>query len=281
MPSYSTDDFLQHLAGHVRDPRVRNDAATRSRPRAPTRASPTITPGPAHLSIGQEAAAVGMAFSLDARRSHLRLASQPRRDSGQGLLGDPATERRADCWTSWGPIATARCCGPWKRATPARVKRPRAALLHLRRVQRDLRARDGLQSRARRIDARVLRAVRHLSEQRDRRRVRLDCARRGALQARESQARHRRRQHRRLLVRLRSGVGRHHLLGDGSIPQAVGRVARRRPADHLQLHEQLLRHGRPAARRNDGRRSSSRASAPASTRSRCTPSASTATIRCR
>ena len=30
------------------------------------------------------------------------------------------------------------------------------------------------------------------------------------------------------------------------------RVARRRPADHLQLHEQFLRHGRPAVRRDDG-----------------------------
>ena len=50
--------------------------------------------GPAHLSIGQEAAAVGMAFSLDARRSHLRLASQPRRDPRQGLLRDPPAERR-------------------------------------------------------------------------------------------------------------------------------------------------------------------------------------------
>ena len=30
-------------------------------------------------------------------------------------------------------------------------------------------------------------------------------------------------------------------------------VAGRRPADHLQLHEQLLRHGRPAARRDHGR----------------------------
>ena len=30
------------------------------------------------------------------------------------------------------------------------------------------------------------------------------------------------------------------------------RVARRRPADHFQLHEQFLRHGRPAVRRNDG-----------------------------
>ena len=34
----------------------------------------------------------------DARRSHLRIASQPRRDSGQGLLGDPAPGR----WTSAG-----------------------------------------------------------------------------------------------------------------------------------------------------------------------------------
>ena len=42
--------------------------------------------GPAHLSIGQESAAVGQAYHLTRGRLHFRLASQPRRDSGQELL---------------------------------------------------------------------------------------------------------------------------------------------------------------------------------------------------
>ncbi len=43
--------------------------------------------GPAHLSIGQESAAVGMALQPVARGLYLRLASQPRRDPRQELLG--------------------------------------------------------------------------------------------------------------------------------------------------------------------------------------------------
>ncbi len=73
-----------------------------------------------------------------------------------------------------------------------------------------------------RLDARLLRAVRDLSEQRDRRRLGLDRAWRGALQARQPQAGHRRREHRRRVVRLRPGLGRHHVLRDGPVPHAVG-----------------------------------------------------------
>ena len=43
--------------------------------------------GPAHLSIGQEAAAVGQAFLLGCRRPHLRQPPQPRRNPGQGSFG--------------------------------------------------------------------------------------------------------------------------------------------------------------------------------------------------
>ena len=68
---------------------------------------------------------------------------------------------------------------------------------------------------------------------------------------------------------------RHH----GPVPHAVGRGARRRPADHLQLHEQLLRHGRPAHAARRWASACSPASARASTPSRCTPSAWTATTR--
>ena len=99
-------------------------------------------------------------------------------------------------------------------------------------------------------------------------------------QARQPQAGHRGLQHRRRLLRLRPGLGRHHLLRHGPVPHPVGRIARRRTAHPLQLHEQLLRHGRPAVRRDHGhavhRPHRRRASIP----NRCTPSASTATIRC-
>src|ERR1039458_10905181 len=52
--------------------------------------------------------------------------------------------------------------------------------------------------------------------------------------------------HRRHIFRLRSRGGGYHLLGDGPVPQAVGRLSRRGPADFVQLHEQQI--GRAACR---------------------------------
>jgi 2-oxoisovalerate dehydrogenase E1 component len=90
-------------------------------------------------------AAVGMAVLARARRSRLRLASQPRRDSGQGIFGDPAssTTTAPEIMRSYRDGAL---LGRSNRDTrPA--KGAGAPLLHLRRLQRDLRARDRLQSR--------------------------------------------------------------------------------------------------------------------------------------
>ena len=107
---------------------------------------------------------MGMAFCLGpedhifgSHRSHGEILAK-------GFSAIRKLERRRSCWRSCGRIATARCCVRWRRATAATCRGSRVALLRLRRVQRDLRAGDGLQSRARRLDARLLRAVRHLSE---------------------------------------------------------------------------------------------------------------------
>jgi hypothetical protein len=145
----------------------------------------------------------------------------------------------------------------WSGDTSGSVQRPGRAVLRLRRLQRDLRPRDRLQPRAGRLDARLLHALWHLPQQRHRRRLRIDRPRSGALQAGEPEARHRGGQHRRRLLRLRPGVGGHHLREHGPVPQALGSVAGRRSADHLQLHGQLLRNGRPAQRRDHGPASSS------------------------
>ena len=48
--------------------------------------------GPAHLSIGQEAAAGRHGILVDSRRSHFRIASQSRRDPRESILGHPAVE---------------------------------------------------------------------------------------------------------------------------------------------------------------------------------------------
>ncbi len=50
--------------------------------------------GPAHLSIGQEAARRRPGLPAGRRRPHLRQPPQPRRDPRQGPLGHPEARRR-------------------------------------------------------------------------------------------------------------------------------------------------------------------------------------------
>ena len=196
---------------------------------------------------------MGMAFSLTpddhifgSHRSHGEILAKGFAAIRQ--LGDRELQ------TDHGDLRGRRAA-PSGRARLQRVgQRAGAPVLHLRGLLRDLRARHRLQPRAGRVDARVLRPVRDLPEQRDRRRLGLDRAWRLALQARQPQAGHRCRQYRRCVVRLWSGLGGNHVLRDGPVPAPVGSVARRRTAHPVQLHQQLLRHGRAAVRRDDGGR---------------------------
>ena len=66
--------------------------------------------------------------------------------------------------------------------------------------------------------------------------------------------RHRGGQYRRRGRRLRADLGGHYLLRHGTVPHAVGRGRGRRPADAVQLPQQLLRHGRPDRWRDHGLR---------------------------
>ena len=103
--------------------------------------------GPAHLSIGQEAAAVGMAFSLTpedhifgSHRSHGEILAKG--FSAIRQLGERAAARDHAVVPRRG---RARPGGEGLRGIRARAG---AALLHLRRLRRDLRPRDRLQPRA-------------------------------------------------------------------------------------------------------------------------------------
>ena len=123
-----------------------------------------------------------------------------------------------------------------------------------------------------RLDARLLPALRHLPQQRHRRRLRRHRRRRGAVTRRCSkQPGHRHRQHRRRLVGLRPRLGRHALRHHGPVQDALGAGLPRRPAPHLRLHEQLLRHGRPDPRRDHGLRASGAPSAAGLNPGTCTP----------
>ena len=207
--------------------------------------------GPAHLSMGQEAAAVGMAFALGpedhifgSHRSHGEILAKA--FSAIRALSDDELSVHNARLSRWGG-AGAR----WRRVMTARSPALARAVLRVRRLQRDVRPGDGVQPGPGRVDACLLRPLRHLPQQRHRRRLGVDRPGRSPVQEGQPQARHRRGQHRRRLVRLRPGVGGHHLCQHGPVPQPVGPVAGRRPADHLQLHEQFLRHGWPARGRDD------------------------------
>ena len=107
-------------------------------------------------------------------------------------------------------------------------------------------------ARPRRLDARLLHALRLDAEQRDRRRLRGYRRRLGPVQAHQPQAGHRHRQHRRRVHGLRPRLGGHVPRFDGPVSDALGRGDRRGAAHSLQFLQQFLRHGRADRRRDDG-----------------------------
>jgi len=119
--------------------------------------------GPAHLSIGQEAAAVGMAFALDphdhvfgSHRSHGEILAK-----GFSAIRKLSDAQLTDIMRSYRDGAI---LGPVEKQHSGSVKALALRFFHLRRVQRNLRARDRVQSGTRRLHARLLRAIRHLPE---------------------------------------------------------------------------------------------------------------------
>ena len=207
--------------------------------------------GPAHLSIGQEGAAVGAALALEpcdhifgSHRSHGEFIAKglsaidklPRAElmgvmenyRGGALLSTVERHIGGETETASGRGLSAF--------------RPAGGNLH---------ARQRLQRRHGRLDARLFHALRRLSQQRHRRRLRRNRDRRRARQETPPQRRRRRRQHWRRVDRLRPGLGGDEFRGHGAVPDAVGR-SDGRPADALLLQQQFLRHGRPDHRRDHG-----------------------------
>ena len=149
--------------------------------------------GPAHLSIGQEATAVGQSFTLDAvdkifgsHRSHGEVIAKGlsaiAKATPESL--NPALERWSDS-AIWDVVQA--------RLARLRLRAAVHQLSDVRHDRRDIRAPNGLQPRPGRQHARVLPAVRHLPQQRDRRRICTTRHGRRAVQPPPPQARHRRR----------------------------------------------------------------------------------------
>jgi 2-oxoisovalerate dehydrogenase E1 component len=145
--------------------------------------------GPAHLSIGQEAAAVGQALELTlpdhiygSHRSHGEilakgLSAVAQLDDDQLLhvmssYFDGQALRVVERGSNYGSV-TELAVDYLVYGALAEIFWPRA----------------GVQQGTRRLDARVLCAIRDLSQQRYCRRLGRHCRRRGALQARQSSAR--------------------------------------------------------------------------------------------
>ena len=181
--------FPGHLAGHVRDPRVRNHPERdQDQGRVPGR---RVQPRRTGASVDRAGSGGrGHGVLADARRPHLRLASQPRRDSGQGIFRHPPARATQQLLEHHGSrIATARCSRPVEKGYrgPCRAWRMRFFVYG---AYSEIFAREtGLQPRAGRLDARVLHAVRNLSQQRHRGRLGLHRARRGAVSSESTASR--------------------------------------------------------------------------------------------
>ena len=210
--------------------------------------------GPAHLSIGQEAAAVGQCASLEpddhiygSHRSHGEILAK-----GLSAIAQAARARAGRA--SWSATSAARRCASSRRSrTRARVETWRSTSCSTARWPRSSPARP---ASTRAWAARCTPSSRRSAScpTTPSSAARRDIAVGAALfKQRQPQARHRHLQHRR---RLRWAAGR---CGKAmcfatmdQFKDALGRGPSRRPAAHLQLRQQLLRHGRPARRRDHG-----------------------------
>ncbi len=247
---------------------------------ARTRASRTTTRARRTSPSARRPRRSASACLLTRGRLHLRLAPQPRRDPGQVPLGHRQAGRRAAPADHGDATSAATPCGSWRRSRHGTVEGPGRRLLLYGAAGRDLRPGDRLQPRAWAApctpSSRPSASCRTTPSSAARRTS--PSARRCSRGSTGSPASSIANIGDASSAAARSGKGMH-VRGHGPVPDALGTDVPGRPADPLQLHEQLLRHGRPDRGRDHGLRACSRASARASTPSRCTPSAWTATIR--
>ena len=137
-------------------------------------------PGPAHLGIGQEAAAVGEAFHLDvndfifgSHRAHCDILAK-----GLSAIEKLSDDELLDIMKNFLGGKTLSVVEKGEHAT---VKDLAIDFLLYGAMSRDLRPRDRLQPRPGRLHAHLLHALWHLSQQRHRRRQRHHRHGRGAL----------------------------------------------------------------------------------------------------
>ena len=204
-----------------------------------------------------------MAFLADAGRPHLRLAPQPRRDPGQGLLRHPQA-RRADAARHHAVVpATAPFSGRWRRTTRGSVEDLAVKFL-IYGAYSEIFARETGFNRGMGGSMHAFFTPFGIYPN--------NAIVGGSGSIAPGAALFKRVNRKPGIVVCNIGDASFGcgpvwegitFAGDGPVPDAVGSGAGRRPADHLQLHEQPLRHGRPAHGRDHGLSSSSPASAPA------------------
>ena len=213
--------------------------------------------GPAHLSIGQEAAAVGPGLPPDARRLHLRLAPQPRRDPGQEPLGHRQARRRGAA-RDHGELPGRRSAagrrdasrggtrqGPGHRLRRSTARWPRSSAAPPAST-RAWAARCTPSSRPSASCPTTPSSAARPTSPSARRSSSASTASRASSSPTSATPR---------WAAARSGKRMMFAAMDQYRTLWAG-GCRRRAADPLQLHEQLLRHGRPARRRDHGLRQS-------------------------
>ena len=208
--------------------------------------------GPAHLSIGQEAAAVGQALPLSGRRPHLRQPPQPRRGPGQGVVGHrqarrgPAAGHHARLLRRRLPAGRGRrvarlgagtwpsstwSTAPWRRSSAGRPGSTRASAARCTSSSRRSGSTRTTRSWAARGTSRWGRPCTSTSTARP--------ASSSATSATPRPA----------CGPVWEGLC---FATMDQFKDAVGSAAPRRPAADHELREQLLRHGRPAGGRDHG-----------------------------
>ena len=210
--------------------------------------------GPAHLSIGQEGAAVGAALALDPGRPHLRQPPQPWRVHRQGPVGHRQAGDRRARRASWRSHEGGRAAAH-RRAAPSPQPRrrhwPRTSCCFGLLAEIFMRANGfnggmggSMHAFFPPFGAYPNNAIVGASAG-----IATGAALRKKLAGEDGIAVA---IERRRLDRLRPGLRGDELRRHGAVRHAVDRRPQGRPAGALLLHQQFLRHGRPDLRRDHG-----------------------------
>ena len=222
LATYSAEDFLHIWQRHVRHPGVR-DHPQRDQDQGRVQGR-HVQPRRSRAPLDRAGSGGGRHGVLArARRPHLRLASQPRRDPGQGLFRDPQAQRRRSCCEIMQIVSRRRAAPAGREGLQRAASRAWRVRFFVYGAYSEIFARETGFNRGLGGSMHAFFAPFGIYPNNAIVGGSGSIAPGAALFKRVNrQAGHRGREHRRRVVRLRPGVGRHHVLRDGPVPHAVG-----------------------------------------------------------